>query len=153
MNKITNLLILLATVLFAACDDSIETPDTLEVKPYNIEGTWKLANQNGTSLADSTYVYLVIDRRYTFEIYQNTSSMYPVLYTGEYELEYDWRAGDVISGTYDYERGAWNHEYVITNLYEESMTWTVKDDATEVQEFVRVSSVPTHIAEKARRME
>ena len=151
MKKIINLLLLLAVVLFVACDETIETPETLEVKPYNLEGTWVLAELNGDALADSAYVYLVIDRGYTYEIYENTASMYPVLFTGKYELEYDWRVGDVISGTYDYDLGAWVHEYVITNLYEKSMTWTAKDDASYVQEFVRVDAVPAEIVEAVRK--
>lgn len=151
MKKIINLLLLLAVVLFVACDETIETPETLEVKPYNLEGTWVLAELNGDALADSAYVYLVIDRGYTYEIYENTASMYPVLFTGKYELEYDWRVGDVISGTYDYDLGAWDHEYVITNLYEKSMTWTAKGDASYVQEFVRVDAVPAEIVEAVRK--
>ncbi len=151
MKKIINLLLLLAVVLFVACDETVETPETLEVKPYNLEGTWVLAELNGDALADSAYVYLVIDRGYTYEIYENTASMYPVLFTGKYELEYDWRVGDVISGTYDYDFGAWAHEYVITNLYEKSMTWTAKDDASYVQEFVRVDAVPAEIVEAVRK--
>lgn len=142
---------LLAVVLFAACDKTIETPETLEVKPYNLEGTWVLAELSGNALADSAYVYLVIDRGYTYEIYENTASMYPVLFTGKYELEYDWRVGDVISGTYDYDLGAWAHEYVITELYEKSMTWTAKDDASYVQKFVRVDAVPAEIVEAVRK--
>ena len=142
---------LLAVVLFAACDKTIETPETLEVKPYNLEGTWVLAELSGNALADSAYVYLVIDRGYTYEIYENTASMYPVLFTGKYELEYDWRVGDVISGTYDYDLGAWGHEYVITDLYGKSMTWTAKDDASYVQKFVRVDAVPVEIVEAVRK--
>ena len=142
---------LLAVVLFAACDKTIETLETLEVKPYNLEGTWVLAELSGDALADSAYVYLVIDRGYTYEIYENTASMYPVLFTGKYELEYDWRVGDVISGTYDYDLGAWAHEYVITELYEKSMTWTAKDDASYVQKFVRVDAVPAEIVEAVRK--
>ena len=153
MKKIFNLLMLFAVALFAACDETVEPIETLEVKPYNMEGTWMLAELNGSALADSTYVYLVLDRRCTYEIYENTASMYPVLFTGKYELEYDWRVGDVISGSYDYELGAWGHEYVITDLYKESMVWTAKDDASYVQKFVRVDAVPTEIVEAVRRVE
>lgn len=153
MKKIFNLLMLFVVVLFAACEDVIDTPaPTLDVKAHNLDGTWKLETLNGKPLADSTYVYLVLDRKYTFEIYQNTESMYPVLYTGEYELEYDWRVGDVISGTYDFNLGAWGHEYVVTDLYKESMTWTAKGDAGEVQQFVRVNEVPNEIVETARKI-
>ena len=153
MKKIFNLLMLFAVALFAACDETVEPIETLEVKPYNMEGTWMLAELNGSALVDSTYVYLVLDRRCTYEIYENTASMYPVLFTGKYELEYDWRVGDVISGSYDYELGAWGHEYVITDLYKESMVWTAKNDASYVQKFVRVDAVPTEIVEAVRRVE
>ena len=160
MKKITNLLMLFAVALFAACDDTIDTPETLEVKPYYLAGTWQLAEVNGSALAADTYVYVVFDRKYGFKIYQNTSSMYPVLYTGTYELEHDWRIGDVISGTYDYGQGKWSNEYVITDFYEESMIWTAKvsaaeDAAPEVQKFVRVhkevDKVPSYIVESARQ--
>ena len=158
MKKIINLLMLLAVVLFAACDDPIETPDTLEVKPYNLEGAWRLETVDDNALAKGTYVYVVLDRKYGFEIYQNTSSMYPVLYTGTYKLEYDWRIGDVISGVYDYEQGKWANEYVITDLYKESMTWTSKADAekgevAEVQKFVRIDAVPSHIVDAVRKQD
>ena len=151
MKKITNLLMLLVVSLFAACEEPIEAPATLDVKPYNLEGVWKLATLNGNAPADDAYVYVVLDRKNGFEIYENTVSMYPVLFTGKYELEYDWRVGDVISGTYDYDRGAWAHEYIITDLYEMSMVWTAKDDANDVQKFVRVEEVPAEIVEAVRK--
>lgn len=151
MKKIANLLMILSVALFAACDDPVDTTvSSLKVTPYNLEGTWQLSEWNGAPLADSTYVYLVLDRKSTFEMYQNTGSMYPVLYTGTYKIEEDWRVGDVISGTYDAEQGKWN-EYVITDLYKESMTWTAKDNAADVQKFVRVNEVPGDIVEAVRR--
>ena len=154
MKKLTNLLMLLAVALFAACEEPIDTIEpTLDVKSHNLDGVWKLDKLNGNSLADGTYVYLVLDRKYTFEIYQNTASMYPVLYTGDYELEYDWRVGDVISGTYDYGLGAWSNEYVVTALYKKSMTWKAKGEDGETQEYVRVDEVPAEIVEAARREE
>lgn len=153
MKKITNLLMLLAIALFAACEKDDITEPTLEVKSHNLDGVWKLESLNGSPLEEGTYVYLVLDRKYTFELYQMTHSMYPVLYTGDYELEYDWRVGNVISGTYDYGQGAWNNEYVITNFNKNSMTWTAKGENGEVQEFVRVNKVPAEIAEAVRREE
>ena len=153
MKKIANLLMILSVALFAACEKPIDTTaPSLKVTPYNLDGTWRLAEWNGAPLADSTYVYLVLDRKSTFEMYQNTGSMYPMLYTGAYKVEEDWRVGDVISGVYDYELGEWN-EYVITGLYKESMTWTAKDDATDVQKFVRVSEVPDEIVEAVRKQD
>ena len=151
MKKITNLLMLLAVVMLTACDNEIETVPPLKVTPYNLEGAWRLHEWNADTLAENTYVYLVLDSKLTFEMYQNTNSMYTELITGTYKVEEDWRVGDVISGTYDYENGAWNHEYIVTNLYKESMIWTAKDDSTDVQKFVRVDEVPTHVVDEARK--
>mgnify|MGYP003292579029 CR=1 FL=1 len=151
MKKITNLLMLLAVALLTACDNEIETVPSLKVTPYNLEGTWRLDEWNADTLAENTYVYLVLDSKLTFEMYQNTNSMYTELITGTYKVEEDWRVGDVISGTYDYENGAWNHEYIVTDLYKESMVWTAKDDSTDIQKFVRVDEVPAHIVDEARK--
>lgn len=151
MKKIAKLLMILTVALFAACDDSIDTTELpLKVTPYNLEGAWRLSEWNGASLADSTYVYLVLDHKLAFEMYQNTGSMYSVLYTGTYKIEKDWRVGDIISGVYDYEQGKWN-EYVITDFYKETMTWTAKDNAADVQKFVRVDEVPEDIVGAVRR--
>lgn len=154
MKKIATLLMTLFMVSFTACDKQIDTTiPTLKVTPYNLEGTWRLAEWNGAPLAEGTYVYIVIDRDLTFDMYQNTNSMYAELLTGTYKLEEDWRVGFVISGTYDPELGAWNHEYVISELYRESMTWTAKGDAGEVQKFVRIDEVPDDIVESVRKAE
>lgn len=154
MKKIAHLLTIILVAAFAACDEPIDTTvPTLEVKPQNLNGAWLLDEWNGAPLADSTFVYVVIDRGLTFEIYQNTNSMYTELLTGTYKLEEDWRVGSVISGTYDYGLGAWSHEYVITDLYKESMVWTAKDDAADVQKFVRVDEVPDDIVESVRKSE
>lgn len=151
MKKITKLLMLFVAALFVACDEPIELPETLKVTPYNLDGAWQLTEQSGSPLADGTYVYLVLDNKYTFQIYDNMGSGYPVLSTGAYELEYDWRVGDIISGVYDHQLGAWGHEYVITDLYEESMVWTAKDDSTYVQKYARVAEVPEHIVKAVRK--
>ena len=151
MKKFANLLILFATVLFTACSDTVETPDVVEVRSHDLEGVWKLEALSGTPLAENTYVYVVLDRKYAFEVYDNTASMYPVLTTGEYELTEDWRLGYIISGTYDYGLGAWGHEYVITELSKESMVWTAKDDAAYAQRFVRVNEVPKSIVDMVRK--
>ena len=92
----------------------------------------------------------MLDRKGTFSIYDNLSSMYPVCHTGAFTLDEDWRVGHIISGTYDFGLGAWGHQYIITDLYKESMVWTAKDDATDVQKFVRVADVPEHILEAIR---
>ncbi len=153
MKKLTSLLMLLAVALFTACEKDEIIEPTLEVKSHNLDGVWKLETRNGKQLAEGTYIYLVLDREYTFELYQINSSMYPVLYTGDYKLEYDWRVGDVVSGTYNYGQGDWSNEYIITKLYKESMTWTAKGENGEVQKFIRIDKVPAEIIEAVRREE
>ena len=154
MKRIFPLLIVSLVLLFAACDDKIEPIPTLEVNAINLDGTWQLTEWRDAPLADSTYVYVVLSRKdLAFRIYDNLSSMYPRLLTGSFELEKDYKVGDIISGTYDHERGAWNHEYLITCLHKECMTWTATDDATDAQHFVRVAEVPSYIVEAVREVE
>lgn len=153
MKKIINILMLALIAVCTSCTPE-ETPEPiLPVNTYNLDGTWQLAQLNDAPLADSTYLYIVLDRKGTFSIYTNLSSMYPVMQTGKFTIEEDWRIGSIISGTYDFDLGAWNHEYIITDLYKESMVWTAKDDATDVQKFVRVADVPEHITEAVRPVE
>lgn len=152
MKKIFPLLLLTLITAFTACEKPIEEIPALEVNYINLDGTWQLAEWNDAPLADGTWLYIVLDRKeHTFKVYDNLNSMYPHLSTGVFEIANDWRVGDVISGTYDYENGAWNHDYIVTDLYQESMLWTAKDDATEVQKFVRVAEVPASIIEAVRQ--
>lgn len=151
MKKIFPLLLLTLTTAFTACEKPIEEIPALEVNYINLDGTWQLAEWNDAPLADGTWLYIVLDRKeHTFKVYDNLNSMYPHLSTGVFEITNDWRVGDIISGTYDYDNGAWNHDYIVTDLYQESMLWTAKDDAAEVQKFVRVAEVPADIMDAAR---
>ena len=151
MKKIFNVLFFSIALVCASCTPEETTEPTLPVNNYNLDGTWQLAEWNNAPLADNTYLYIVLDRKSTFSIYNNTSSMYPVMQTGSFTLEEDWRVGHLISGTYDFSLGAWGHEYIITDLYKESMVWTAKDDATDVQKFERVADVPEHIIDAVRQ--
>lgn len=151
MKKIFPLLFLALMTAFTACEKPIEEIPALEVNYINLDGTWQLAEWNDAPLADGTWLYIVLDRKeHTFKVYDNLNSMYPHLSTGVFEITNDWRVGDIISGTYDYANGAWNHDYIVTDLYQESMLWTAKDDAAEVQKFVRVAEVPADIVDAVR---
>ena len=154
MKKILNLLMLIFIFAGTSCTPpEDQTEPTLAINTFNLAKTWQLSEWNKQPLADSTFLYLVLDRKGTFSIYDNLSSMYPVCHTGTFNLEEDWRVGHIISGTHDFGIGAWQHEYIITDLYNESMVWTVKDDATDVQKFVSVKAVPTYIIESVRKVE
>ena len=151
MKRLNYIFLLVLLVMGVSCTPEETVEHTLPVNAYNLDGTWQLAELNEAPLADSTYLYIVLNRKGTFSIYTNLSSMYPVMQTGKFTIEEDWRIGSIISGTYDFDLGAWNHEYIITDLYKESMVWTAKDDATDIQKFVRVAAVPEHIEEAVRK--
>ena len=78
---------------------------------------------------------------------QNFDSMadMPHVVTGEFSIETDAELGAVISGMYDYDEGFWAHKYIVRNLTKDSMEWIASDDPSFVQEFVRVSEIPTSI--------
>ena len=150
MKKIFNILMLALVVVCASCTPEPTPEPTLPVNSYTISGAWQLAELNNTPLTDSTYLYIVLNSKGSFTIYDNLSSMYPVMQTGRFTLEEDWRVGHIISGTYDFGLGAWTHKYIITNLTKETMMWTASDDNTDVQTFINVADVPAHIVEAVR---
>ena len=58
---------------------------------------------------------------------------------------------EVISGEYDFGNGDWNNDYIVTDLLESgSMIWTVKDDDSDVNKYVRCEKVPESIIEEAK---
>lgn len=134
--------------VFAAV--SCERPEVvkekyLEVNVNNISGKWELVEWSGVTMAEGTYVFIDLvrnDRTYT--IWQNVDSFsdVPHIVTGSYNLEIYPETGAVIRGNYDHDSGDWAHRYIITELTEDSMTWTAKDDLTYVQRFRRVESIP-----------
>lgn len=148
--KFSFLLILAAT--FAGCDDdkSYEDPG-LEVSLYNISGTWKLESwNNGSALADGSYVYLEITYRdgQEFTIYQNLDSFGPRRITGVYNIYTDESLGSIIRGMYDYENGDWSHRYIIRDLYTDRMTWIATDDPQNVSVYVRCDGIPQEILDQ-----
>lgn len=147
------LTLFLASFCFTACEDDAEVmPAVLEVTPANLNGTWKLVERNGKPLPDETYCYIEFIRRdKTFRMYDNFDSMYAVLKTGKFEIEKDNWLGYIISGKYDYGKGAWNSSYIVSELLETgSMIWTVKDDSSDTQKFERCDGVPQEIQDEAR---
>lgn len=154
MKNIFKLMALFAFVLcFASCDDDekVEIP-ALPVTAANLNGTWQLSEWNGQALAEGTYCYITFNRReLTFEMYQKFDSMYARYITGSFNIENDPYLGYVISGEYDFGNGDWNNDYIVTDLLESgSMIWTVKDDDSDVNKYVRCEKVPESIIEEAK---
>lgn len=138
------MLFMVALMTVSCSDDEAPVPE-LDVIPVNLHGTWKLQDLNGAELPEGVYVYIDFNRKGTFKLYQNNDSMYPRCITGSFFIEKDPKIGSVLSGKYDYEQGAWNNEYIVTDLLETgSMKWTVKD-GEEVSTYVRVDEIPSEI--------
>ena len=149
MKKWFRTALLLATVVaLGACSDKEEYTDPgLEVTVSNIAGIWKLATWNdGTSLADGTYVYMELTRRdRTFTLYENLDSFIATRKSGVYNIEIDEDLGAVIRGQYDYGNGDWRHRYIITSLTADTMVWVAKDDAADVSVYERCEAIPAEI--------
>ncbi|MBE6333256.1 MAG: hypothetical protein E7071_00320 [Bacteroidales bacterium] len=153
-----NLLKIVPMLLMATCfigcsddEDEIVIP-TIEVNYVTLHGDWMLQEWNGAELPEGTYMYITFDRsEKSFVIYQNFDSMYGRKITGTFELEKDYYKGDVITGKYDFEKGEWNNEYIITDMLESgSMVWSAGDD---VSKYVRCDSIPSNIIDEATRPE
>ncbi len=157
MNTFYKIMALLALLTgLVACnddDDQEEIKPVLDVNYANIAGTWQLSEWNGERMEDARYYYITFDRKAVdgkrgFLIYTNLNSATSQRISGAFTLERDDELYDLISGTYDYQLSTddeWLHEYIITNLYEDSMVWTAKDDEAEIRVYKRCDEVPEDI--------
>lgn len=147
--------IALATALctFGACDDDHSYTDDTPKKIVHsqIAGTWCLTAWNGADVTEGLYFYLTLDsKEKRFEIYQNFDSAKARHLTGTYTLTYDEKDGNTIDGIYDHASGAWSHAYRIGDFTQESMSWTVEDDASDVSVYTRCDGVPEDILNGTR---
>ena len=101
-------------------------------------------NPDGTSytFSDVVYVYVELHEDNTYALYQNVSAVGAVKFTGSYSLE-----ASTIRGFYSTSAGskAWSDSYEIGNLSGSAMTWTASHAAGDVQQFVRVETVPQEV--------
>lgn len=130
-----------------ACGGSDDTPAPV-LSTEQVAGIWKLKswtgeaqNPDGTSytFSDVVYVYVELHEDNTYALYQNVSAVGAVKFTGSYSLE-----ASTIRGFYSTSAGskAWSDSYEIGNLSGSAMTWTASHAAGDVQQFVRVETVP-----------
>ena len=146
-NIIKVLFMFVISLMTVSCSDDDEVVvKSLEVNPITLHGQWKLQEVNGSEIPSDIYVYIDFKRQdKTFNLYQKQDSQLPRKITGKFDVEYDYNIGYILSGTYDYEQGAWNNKYIVTDLLEEgSMIWTVKD-GDEISKYVRVDEIPSEI--------
>lgn len=151
-----------AFILLSACSDEVEIsePEYLPVTYANVAGTWQLAEWNGTKTDGKRYCYLVIGRKKdaetgkrSIEMYTNIDSDKSRYITSTYELEDIEGLHTIISGLYDHSAGFWNNSYIISELEEDRMVWTVQDDAEDVSVYVRAEFVPEDIVNGTRSID
>lgn len=149
MKHLLKVTIVLATILAAiSCEKKIDVPEEplLDVTANNISGIWKVAEWNGHSLEEGTYVYIEFTRRdQTFTIYQNTDSFIARKITGRFNITEDEEFGAIIRGQYDYGNGDWRHRYIVRELKKSTMTWIAKDDVDDITVYERCDEIPADI--------
>ena len=140
-------------VTFAACNDDDDVKDVmLEVNYKNLNGTWCLDKWNGEEMNDGRYCYITFDRKeHTYVMYHNFNSMYSQKLTGSFLIE-EKEEGFVLSGTYDYDKGDWANKYIVTEMLDNSMKWTVKDNLEDISVYVRCEKVPDDIIAGTRSL-
>ena len=154
MNTFFRIMLLSVFLLgITACGDDDEMKDVaLEVNYANLNGTWRLSNWNGQEVdEEQSYVYIQFNRKErTYVMYEKISTGKSWKRTGDFLIEDDRELGYVLSGTYDYGLGAWNKKYIVTDLTDNSMVWTVKDDAEDVSIYTRCENIPADIVAGTR---
>ena len=136
---------------FMACNKDNEEPVVYETVNYaTINGTWMLTEFNGKALEEGQYVYITFNRKeHTFEMYDNMGSMYSHKSTGTLEITEDDELGYILTGEYDFSHDLWN-EYIVSEMTDETMKWTVKDNAEDVSIYTRWSEIPADILAGSR---
>ena len=134
--------------LMVSCEkanDGMEpVEEVLEVTANNIRGQWQLIEVNGEELLEGTYMYLDINRDYTYTMYQNMDSFsdVPRELTGRYNFDEVPMVGMLIRGNYDYSGEEWSARYIISYLTRTTMVWTDSNDSARTQKFVKVDGIP-----------
>lgn len=136
---------------FMACNKDNEEPVVYETVNYaTINGTWMLTEFNGKALEEGQYVYITFNRKeHTFEMYDNMGSMYSHKSTGTFEITEDDELGYILTGEYDFSHDLWN-EYIVSEMTDETMKWTVKDNSEDVSVYTRCSEIPADILAGSR---
>lgn len=145
--------LLVPSLVSCSSDDEALAPVYEEVNYVSLNGTWRLSEWKGQPVgteASAPYVYITFNRReHTFEMYENTGSMYSHKSTGTFEVTVDDDDRTLLTGVYDYSGVEWG-DYIVTEMTSGSMKWTRADDPADVSVYVRTDSVPSDIVAGSR---
>lgn len=141
MKKLACFIVFLAFALVSCKKEPVPQPEPqLPVNFTNTAGEWVLQSWKGEDMADAG-IYLSL-RDKEFVLWQSVGSMYPVKYTGSYNIYEEEGTGMIIRGIYDYTYEYWNNRYIITSLTENSMEWTSVDDRSDVYLYIKTTNFP-----------
>ncbi len=141
MRVMRKILIAIFVVLAAASCRRVEPEPQepqLPVTFTNTAGEWNLSSWKGSDVEEGT-VWIRLKNK-EFVLRQSVGSMYPVEYTGSYNLIEEEGVGTIIRGLYDYTYEYWEHKYVITSLTSKQMEWTSMDDPDDIYIYTKVIS-------------
>lgn len=124
-----------ATASCTGCLDPSMT-DEIPVTFTNTAGEWELVMWRGSDVEFGTVNVTLKDKE--FVLRQSVGSMYPVEYTGSYNLIEEEGVGTIIRGLYDYTYEYWEHKYIVTSLTSSSMEWTSMDDPGDIYLYYKV---------------
>lgn len=137
------LITILACLAFMCSCNKVE-PEEVEpqipVTFTNTSGDWVLSTWKNNDMS-ATPIYLRLKDK-KFVLWQSVGSMYPVKYTGEYNLIEEDGFDTMIRGIYDYTYEFWSHNYFITSLTAKEMEWTSSDDPDDISVYIRTDSFP-----------
>ena len=130
----------ISVLLVSSCGHARVEPEYVEpqvpVTFTNTSGDWKLIEWKGDKVEDGMVSIHLKNKE--FVLVQKIGSMYPVEYTGSYNLLEEDGKGMIIRGLYDYTYEYWEHNYIITSLTAKKMEWTSEDDPEDVYLYERV---------------
>ena len=142
--RFTLLTTMVAIAALTSCgkEAPIPTEQEITVSYTTLGGSWELAYWNGAPLAESTNLYIDLDRtERRFEMWDNIGSMYYVCTTGVYAITPEEDGSYTLSGSYDNGVGDWSETYRVEMLSADRMQWWSRTSNT-VLDFMRIESIP-----------
>ncbi|MDO4460964.1 MAG: hypothetical protein Q4C30_00515 [Bacteroidia bacterium] len=137
MKKLLSYIFFLSVIIlaFSACKDDDDEPAVvnLPVNYANLSGEWQLVSWRGEQLPEGVYFKIDFDRRdHIFTIRQNLNSMYEQQLIGSYSIELqDDDETYLLSGSYAYGKGDWEHSYIISSIsVDGTLSLVAADDAS-----------------------
>lgn len=110
--------------------------EQLPVTFFNTSGVWELAQWSGGDISGTSVSMTLKEKKFT--LVQTIGSMYPVTYTGTYNLIPKEGGEVVIRGMYDYTWEYWSHNYRVVSLTASEMVWESEDDEKDVYTYRKI---------------